>query len=216
MKAILPLLGLAGAALLFAGCGHDTTANPPAASPAASATATETASAPVAAATTPATTASAGAAPAADPAAAVPLAEGGPAPDFDVHASDGAQLSLASLKGKSVVVYFYPKDETPGCTTEACSFRDAWKSLSKMGVVLIGVSGDTDQSHRDFADHHQLPFHLVSDADGKLASAFGVPFKGGYAARQSFVIGPDGKLKKIYRHVDVNLHAAQIANDVKP
>ena len=155
-------------------------------------------------------------APAAEPAVAAPLAEGGPAPDFDVHASDGAQLSLQSLKGKSVVVYFYPKDETPGCTTEACSFRDAWKSLSKMGVVLIGVSGDTDQSHRDFADHHQLPFHLVSDADGKLAAAFGVPFKGGYAARQSFVIGPDGKLKKIYRHVDVNLHAAQIANDVKP
>jgi peroxiredoxin Q/BCP len=139
---------------------------------------------------------------------------GSPPPDFTASASDGTSVHLAALKGKPVVVYFYPKDETPGCTKEACSFRDAWDKLSKTGVVLIGVSGDTDESHKAFAAHHKLPFLLVSDANGSVATSFGVPFHDGFAARQSFVIGADGNVKKIYRKVDVTVHADEIAADL--
>ena len=118
---------------------------------------------------------------------------GKPAPDFSATAQDGSTVHLATLKGKRVVVYFYPKDETPGCTKEACSFRDAWQSLSKTGAVLVGVSADTTDSHKAFAAHYQLPFLLVSDPDGKIASEYGVPFSG-YHQRQTIVIGADGKV----------------------
>ena len=143
------------------------------------------------------------------------LGAGKAAPDFSATASDGTAIHLADLKGKPVVVYFYPKDETPGCTKEACAFRDGFADLQKKGVVLIGVSGDSDASHKAFAEHHKLPFLLVSDPKGELATAFGVPFKDGYAGRQSFVVGTDGKLKKVYRKVDVSVHAQEIAADVK-
>ena len=123
-------------------------------------------------------------------------------------------MHLAALKGKPVVVYFYPKDETAGCTKEACSFRDAWDALHAKGVVLIGVSGDNDDSHRAFTANHKLPFLLVSDPKGELAAKFGVPFHLGYAARQSFVIGADGNVKKIYRDVDVTVHSQQIEGDL--
>jgi thioredoxin-dependent peroxiredoxin len=139
------------------------------------------------------------------------LAVGKPAPEFSVKASDGASFGTSSLKGKPVVVYFYPKDETPGCTKEACSFRDAWNDLAKTNVVLLGVSGDSDESHKAFSEHHKLPFHLVSDADGALAKKFGVPTFG----RQSFVIGIDGNVKKIYRSVNVQAHAQEILADLK-
>ena len=143
------------------------------------------------------------------------LAVGKPAPEFSVTAHDGMKLTMSELKGKPVVVYFYPKDETPGCTKEACAFRDAFDALSKQGVVLIGVSSDTDESHRAFAEHHKLPFHLVSDGDGKLAKKFGVGTTLGFTQRQSFVIGADGNMKKIYRSVDVAVHAQQIQDDLK-
>jgi peroxiredoxin Q/BCP len=143
------------------------------------------------------------------------LAVGSPAPDFTTKAQDGSTVHLAALKGKPVVVYFYPKDETPGCTKEACSFRDSWDALAKTGVILIGVSTDTEDSHKAFAAHHKLPFLLVSDADGKIAQSFGVPLQEGYTSRQSFVIGPDGLLKKIYRKVDVGVHAQEIMADVQ-
>jgi peroxiredoxin Q/BCP len=139
---------------------------------------------------------------------------GSPPPDFTVTAQDGTVLHLAALKGKPVVLYFYPKDETPGCTKEACSFRDAWDALSKKGVVLIGVSVDTDDSHKAFAAHYKLPFLLVSDKDGKIASSFGVPLRDGYIARQSFVVGADGLVKKVYRKVDVTVHAQEIMGDI--
>jgi len=141
---------------------------------------------------------------------------GARAPDFSVTASDGTKLSLADLKGKFVVVYFYPKDETPGCTTEACSFRDAFDSISQK-AVLIGVSADTDESHKAFAANHKLPFHLVSDPKNDLGQKFGVPFGQKYPgvhARQTIVIGPDGNVKKIYRTVDVTKHATEILVDV--
>jgi peroxiredoxin Q/BCP len=139
---------------------------------------------------------------------------GEPPPDFTATAQDGTSVHLAALKGKPVVVYFYPKDETPGCTKEACSFRDAWDALHNKGVVLIGISQDTDESHRAFAKNHQLPFLLVSDPKGDLAAKFGVPVYAGIDARQSFVIGADGNVKKIYRDVDVTVHAKQIEGDL--
>ena len=124
-------------------------------------------------------------------------------------------MHLADLKGHYVVVYFYPKDETPGCTHEACAFRDAWDKLQKNGVVLIGVSTDTAASHKDFAKNHQLPFTLVSDPKGEIASKFGVPTDEGYTARQSFVVAPDGTVKKVYRKVDVQKHADEILADTQ-
>jgi len=142
------------------------------------------------------------------------LEVGKPPPDFRARAHDGTEVQLSALKGKPVVVYFYPKDETPGCTKEACAFRDAWNDLQKKGVVLIGVSADTDASHKAFADHHKLPFLLVSDPNGDLCKAYGVPFNAGYAGRQSFVVGADGALKKMYRNVDVAAHAGEIAGDL--
>ena len=144
------------------------------------------------------------------------LAVGKAAPDFTAKDQDGKELTLSALKGKPVVVYFYPKDETPGCTKEACAFRDAWKDLEKKGVVLIGVSTDTAESHKAFAKHHELPFHLVSDESGTIAKSFGVPNRAGFLGRQSFVIGPDGNVKKIYREVDVAKHASEVLADVGP
>jgi peroxiredoxin Q/BCP len=140
---------------------------------------------------------------------------GKPAPALDAKAHDGTAVKLSALKGKSVVVYFYPKDETPGCTKEACAFRDAWGDLAKTNVVLVGVSTDTAESHKAFAAHHKLPFHLVSDADGAIAKSFGVPNNGGFLGRQTFVIDKDGNVKKVYREVDVSKHAAEVLADVK-
>lgn len=151
----------------------------------------------------------------ADASAAAALEVGKPAPSFNVTAHDGASLSSASLKGHPIVVYFYPKDETPGCTKEACAFRDAWEKLNATGVVLIGVSNDSDDSHKQFAEHHRLPFHLVSDPVGTLSNLFGVPNTRGFLARQTIVIDKEGNVKKIYRSVDVAAHADEILADVR-
>ena len=138
---------------------------------------------------------------------------GKPAPDFTAKAEDGTSVHLAALKGKRVVVYFYPKDETPGCTKEACSFRDAWQDIAKTGAVLIGISADTSDSHKAFAAHYKLPFLLVSDPDGKIGGTYGVPFEG-HHQRQTFVVGADGTVLKVHRKVDVTMHAAQILEDL--
>ncbi|HEX3771079.1 MAG TPA: peroxiredoxin [Polyangiaceae bacterium] len=138
---------------------------------------------------------------------------GKPAPDFTGTAQDGTSVHLAALRGKHVVVYFYPKDETPGCTKEACSFRDAWADLAKTGAVLIGISADSAESHKAFVAHWKLPFLLLSDPDGKIGATYGVPFQG-HLQRQTFVIGPDGKVAKVYRKVDVTVHASQILEDL--
>jgi len=135
------------------------------------------------------------------------------APDFTATAQDGTSVHIAALTGKPVVVYFSPKDETPGCTKEACSFRDAWAPLAKTGAVLVGVSADSLDSHKAFVAHWKLPFLLVSDADGSIAKKYGVPFES-YHQRQTFVIGADGKVKKVYRKVDVKVHAQEILADL--
>ncbi len=149
-------------------------------------------------------------------AAAGELAVGKPPPDFTATAHDGTAIKLSALKGKPVVLYFYPRDETPGCTKEACAFRDAWRDLEKKGVVLVGLSTDSLDSHRAFAAHHKLPFHLVSDEGGAIANSFGVPNRLGFLGRQTFVVGADGNVKAIHRDVDVTTHAAQIVADLGP
>lgn len=192
------VLGVVGIASASLGCSRDGQAPAPASSTSAS-------NASVGAPGTPG---------AAAPAAGE-IAVGSPAPAFHAKSHDGTDLDLAQLKGKYVVLYFYPKDETPGCTKEACAFRDAWKDLSAKGVVLIGISTDDADSHKKFAEHHKLPFHLVSDPGGAIAKSFGVPNKLGFLGRQSFVIGPDGNVKKVYREVDVTKHAAEVLADVQ-
>jgi thioredoxin-dependent peroxiredoxin len=135
------------------------------------------------------------------------------APDFSGTAQDGTPVHLADFKGKTVVVYFYPKDETAGCTKEACSFRDAWDAIAKTGAVLIGISADTLDSHKAFATHYRLPFLLVSDPDGAIGRSYGVPFQGRHH-RETFIIGADGIVRTTYRQVDVAVHAQQILADL--
>jgi thioredoxin-dependent peroxiredoxin len=135
------------------------------------------------------------------------------APEFSALAMDGTTFSLRAARGKPVVVYFYPRDETPGCTKEACSFRDQWQAIAATGAVLVGISADDSASHRDFAERYKLPFALVTDADGAIGRSFGVPF-GRTHQRQTFVIGPDGNVRSAYRSVDVSMHSGQVLDDL--
>jgi thioredoxin-dependent peroxiredoxin len=207
---ITVLASLSFFALVAAACNSSSAAPPAAPTAAAIASAPPPAAAPSATpSSAPATTPGSAGSAATD----VDPLVGKPAPDFTAAAQDGSTVHLAALKGKSVVVYFYPKDETPGCTKEACSFRDAWEALSKTGAVLVGVSADTLESHKQFVAHWKLPFLLASDPDGAIGKLFGVPFEG-YHHRQTFVIGPDGNVRKVYRKVDVTQHAQQILDDL--
>ena len=140
------------------------------------------------------------------------LAEGDPAPDVKMPLQDGKTLQLSSLKGKNVVVYFYPKDETTGCTIEAQNFRDKFEDLKKADITVIGVSMQDAASHKAFIEKEKLPFDLAID-DGSIAKAFGVPvgYKGAQLhARQTFLIGKDGKVKKIWRDVQPKDHAVEV------
>jgi thioredoxin-dependent peroxiredoxin len=223
---IAPTMKPAIVTALFSLVAACATSAPPPASPPSAAPAPTAASAspsPAGTANAQASTPSPAAAPTAVLAASPSPAVGGaaddligkPAPDFTATAQDGSLVHLAALKGKTVVLYFYPKDETPGCTKEACSFRDAWDRIGKTGAVLIGVSADTLDSHKSFVAHYKLPFLLVSDPDGKVGDSYGVPFKG-HHHRETFVIGADGSVRKAYRQVDVSVHAQQILGDLTP
>lgn len=139
-----------------------------------------------------------------------PLAVGSPAPEVTFAVHTGERVSLASLRGKPVVVYFYPKDDTPGCTVEAQEIRDMYEQLKRTGAVVIGVSTDAADSHRAFAEKHQLPFLLATDSNGDIAKAFGVALKNGRATRQSFVIGGDGRIKRVFPQVTSKGHAAEL------
>jgi len=144
-----------------------------------------------------------------------PLSAGSPAPDVTFALSSGENVSLASLRGKPVVVYFYPKDDTPGCTVEAQEIRDLYEQLKQTGATVIGVSADAADSHRAFAEKHGLPFLLASDASGDVAKAFGVPLKNGRASRMSFVIGADGRIKRTFPQVTPKGHAAELLAAIK-
>jgi len=138
------------------------------------------------------------------------LAAGAAAPAVTFALHNGEELALSSLRGKPVVVYFYPKDDTPGCTVEAEEIRDLYERLKQSGAVVIGVSTDPRDSHVAFAEKHALPFLLASDEQGQVARAFGVPLKNGRATRVSFVIGPDGIVKRTFPQVTPKGHASEL------
>jgi thioredoxin-dependent peroxiredoxin len=145
-------------------------------------------------------------------AAAAPaeLKEGDDAPPVTLTLQDGKQVALSSLKGQQVAVYFYPKDDTPGCTVEAQGIRDSWDELQKAKVHVYGVSLQDASSHQAFIEKHKLPFDLVVDSDQSVTKAFGVPINGDKASRQTFLIGADGKIKKVWRNVNPQEHAKQL------
>ena len=136
------------------------------------------------------------------------LQVGRAAPAFTLEDAEGKKVSLADFAGKNVVVYFYPRDDTPGCTKEACGFRDAWKEIQKLGAVVLGVSPDSGESHQRFARKYRLPFPLLSDPDKKMMSRYGAwgekmmyGKKTTGVIRSTVWIGPDGKVKKHWARV---------------
>ncbi|NJO09082.1 MAG: thioredoxin-dependent thiol peroxidase [Leptolyngbyaceae cyanobacterium SL_1_1] len=143
------------------------------------------------------------------------------APGFSLPNADGDLVSLANLAGQRVVLYFYPRDDTPGCTKEACSFRDAFPQYQDQSVAVLGISTDDAKSHSKFSTKYNLPFPLLSDAGGQVASAYGSyglkKFMGKEymgISRSTFIIGPDGRIEKIYRKVKPESHAAQVLEDL--
>lgn len=144
------------------------------------------------------------------------LPVGSPAPDVVAYDASDAPTRLSDQKGHPVLVYFYPADETPGCTKEACALRDAWKRYETAGVRVIGVSNDSRASHKSFIENHKLPFPLVADEDGAVAKSWGVG-KGmfGYS-RVSFLVGADGNVQKVWPDVDPAIHATEVLAAVAP
>jgi peroxiredoxin Q/BCP len=142
---------------------------------------------------------------------------GDQAPDFDGPTSDGSRLGLKDFVGKkNVVLYFYPKDDTPGCTREACSFRDNLQSIRNMGAEIVGVSVDSVQSHSRFATKYELPFPLISDKETRIATAYGVLRDTGASTnRVTFLIDKNGKVAKIFPKVDVSKHTEEVVAALK-
>ena len=144
------------------------------------------------------------------------LAVGSPAPDVEGSTEQGSTLRLSQTKGTIAVVYFYPKDETPGCTKEACAFRDNYSAFESAGVTVFGVSRDTAQSHAAFRAHYQLPFVMVADPNGTVQHAYGVPSKlPGIAARVTFLIDRSGKVARVWPDVDPVQHAKEVLEAAK-
>lgn len=144
---------------------------------------------------------------------AATLELGQAAPDFELPDQDGKTRKLADWRGTWLVLYFYPKNDTPGCTTEACNFRDDWLILQELGAAVVGVSVDTSAAHAAFAQKYKLPFPLLADAQGEVAARYGALsdwwlFK--FAKRQTFIIDPQGRIARIYRSVDSDKHSAEI------
>jgi thioredoxin-dependent peroxiredoxin len=143
--------------------------------------------------------------------------EGSPAPDFALRSDTGETVRLSSLRGRPVVLYFYPKDHTSGCTTQACGIRDAWSEFERAGAVVLGVSPDDVASHRSFRADYELPFTLLADPDHEVAEKYGVwAEKSRYGrtymgiVRSTFVIGPDGTVEKVMRDVKPATHADDV------
>jgi thioredoxin-dependent peroxiredoxin len=128
------------------------------------------------------------------------IAEGTQAPDFTLPDQDAKDVTLSALKGQPVVLYFYPKDDTPGCTAEACSFRDAYEDFKDAGAEVVGISSDSAGDHRAFADKHRLPFTLVADEGGKVRKLYGVPgnLLGLIPGRVTYVIDPGGVVRHVF------------------
>ncbi|HSS65850.1 MAG TPA: thioredoxin-dependent thiol peroxidase [Gammaproteobacteria bacterium] len=151
------------------------------------------------------------------------IEEGKAAPAFTLRDADGDRVSLADFRGKDVIVYFYPKDDTPGCTREACGFRDEWKRIRKLGAEVLGVSPDDADSHREFAGKYRLPFPLLSDPDKKVMSKYGAwgektmcGKKTTGVIRSTVWIGPDGKVRKRWKRVTKAAdHPAKVLEAIK-
>ena len=150
------------------------------------------------------------------PAAPILLPLGSVAPDFSAVAHDGTKVELSKLKGKWVVLYFYPKDDTTGCTKEACDFRDNWATLQKKGVAVFGISTQDNTSHQAFAQKYKLPFPLLPDDKGEIAGKYRVPLVGGLARRITYLIGKDGKIAHEWPAVNPVGHAGEILAQIQP
>ena len=143
---------------------------------------------------------------------------GGSAPDFELADQDGQLHSLEDYRDQWVVLYFYPKDETPGCTTEACEFRDNIFAYRKLNAQILGVSLDDVASHKKFAENHSLPFPILADTDGEASTAYGVKtrmFGMKVAKRQTFIIRPDGSIAKHYEKVNPENHSDEVLADLR-
>jgi thioredoxin-dependent peroxiredoxin len=145
------------------------------------------------------------------------IKEGNAAPDFTATNTNGETIRLKDLRGKKVVLYFYPKDDTPGCTKEACSFRDAFSDFRKHDIEVIGVSTDSEASHKKFTTKYQLPFTLLADTDHSIADAYGVygekKFMGRTymgVKRMTFLIDEKGKVRKVFEKVKPEEHAREV------
>ena len=145
------------------------------------------------------------------------LAVGMDAPDFMLPDAQGTQRRLDDFRGEWLLLYFYPKDDTPGCTKEACAFRDGYQALRARSVRVVGISLDDAASHRAFANKYGLPFPLLIDTNGDMAARYGALRAWGpvrFAKRHSFIIDPAGRVRKIYRSVDVDTHYDEVLADL--
>ncbi|ELZ78521.1 thioredoxin-dependent thiol peroxidase [Haloferax larsenii] len=149
------------------------------------------------------------------------LSVGDAAPDFELPDQHGDTVSLSEYRGQRVVVYFYPRADTPGCTTEACGFRDSWDEFGERDVAVLGISDDPVSDLDSFADKYDLPFSLLSDEDGSVSSAydsygeknmFGKTFDGVF--RNTYLVGPDGTIEQVYEGVSPDGHAEEILADL--
>ena len=145
------------------------------------------------------------------------LADGDPAPDFTLTSDSGDPVRLSDLRGKPVVLYFYPKDDTPGCTTQACGIRDAYGEFERAGAVVLGISPDDERSHTKFKDKYDLPFTLLADTDHAVAEQYGVWAEKSFAGkkymgvnRSTFVIGADGNVNRVMHDVKPATHADDV------
>jgi peroxiredoxin Q/BCP len=145
------------------------------------------------------------------------IKEGDKAPDFSVRDASGNTVSLKDLRGKKVVLYFYPKDDTPGCTKEACAFRDSFAKFRKRGIEILGVSLDNEKSHQKFAQKYDLPFRLLADTDRAVSESYGTYGKKKFMGRKymgnhrmTFLIDEKGKIKKVFSKVRPEAHAEEV------
>jgi len=145
------------------------------------------------------------------------LKEGDAAPDFTTRDAGGNEVKLSDFRGQKVVLYFYPKDDTPGCTKEACSFRDAHADYTEQGIKVLGVSLDDEASHQQFAEKYNLPFTLLADTNHSVSDAYGVYGEQTWGdkkymgvARKTFLIDEEGRIKKVFDKVNVEQHSEEV------
>ena len=152
----------------------------------------------------------------------MPISANQPAPEFNLPDETGTMRSLAEFRGRPVVLYFYPKDDTPGCTTEACNFRNDYAAYEQAGAVILGMSPDSPKSHTRFKEKFNLPFTLLADEDHQIANAYGVwgpkkfmgkEYEGIY--RTTFLIGPDGNIIKVFENVKPDGHSVEVLTALK-